>query len=253
MKAKRVMALVLSAVLTVGSLDTAYLPVLAAGEEQTVTAAEDEAVQDDETAAQKDSAAEDGAENEAVEGSAEADSTSDTEDGKAEEKDLTYASGTTADGFTYETTSDGMTITGYTGTSSVLNIPETIEGLDVAAIGRRAFMGKAEITSVTIPATIGKINAGAFRECTGLKEVTINAVNLADAESASINRDDEEYSWSADDAKSSVFFKAGASGGMTVTFGEGVERIPAYLFATGDTKKEGVSLWIYRVPCIKES
>ena len=247
MKAKRVMALVLSAVLTVGSLDTAYLPVLAAGEEQTVTAAEDEAVQDDETAAQKESAAEDGAENEAVEGSAEAGATADTEDGKAEEKDLTYASGTTADGFTYETTSDGMTITGYTGTSSVLNIPETIEGLDVAAIGRRAFMGKAEITSVTIPATIGKINAGAFRECTGLKEVTINAVNLADAESASINRDDEEYSWSADDAKSSVFFKAGASGGMTVTFGEGVERIPAYLFATGDTKKEGVSCKLSKI------
>ncbi len=239
MKAKRVLALIMTAVLEVSSLGSAYLPVHAAGEEQIETVSED--------AAQEESEAEDSEENEAFEGLGEAKAADATGDETAGESDLTYASGTTADGFTYETTSDGMTITGYTGTSSVLNIPETIEGLDVAAIGRRAFMGKAEITSVTIPATVGKINAGAFRECTGLKEVTINAVNLADAESASIKRNDSEYSWDEDDAKSSIFFKAGASGGMTVTFGKGVERIPAYLFATGDTEKAGISCKLSKI------
>ena len=72
----------------------------------------------------------------------------------------------------------------------------------------------SNITSIEIPSTIGSIGNYAFYDCSNLIEINYNALSLADL--SSNNR---------------VFSYAGQDGdGITVNFGDGVERIPAYLF-----------------------
>ena len=84
----------------------------------------------------------------------------------------------------------------------------------VKTIGDYAFYGCTGLTSVTIPAGVTSIGNYAFRECTGLTEISWNAVSVADF-----------------DYNSNVFRNAGTAGaGITVTFGDSVEKIPAYLF-----------------------
>lgn len=172
MKAKRVMALVLSAVLTVGSLDTAYLPVLAAGEEQTVTAAEDddavsadEAVSQDET---EDEAASDeqketyeadkAGEKEADEASKEA---ADDEDDSSETADDTAG----VDISEYLTVNDKGEITNYSYEGEDITdliIPSAVKGITVKKIGNDVFKDHAEIISVQFPSTLESIGDHAF-------------------------------------------------------------------------------------------
>ncbi len=137
--------------------------------------------------------------------------------------------GTTTEGFEYELTSNGvMRITGYTGSNTVITIPSMIEGKGVTAIADKAFMDKTTLTSVTIPEGITNIGNLAFKNCTGLTQVTINSTELADMNEYS----HQDRNYYGHDYEYSAFYNAGDSSGMTVTFGEGVKRIPADLFAT---------------------
>ena len=87
-------------------------------------------------------------------------------------------------------------------------------GNSVTSIGGRAFYDCKSLTSVTIPDSVTSIGGGAFYYCTGLTEINYNAKAVTD------------LTYSSD-----VFYKAGAAGsGIKVTFGDGVEKIPAYLF-----------------------
>ena len=63
--------------------------------------------------------------------------------------------------YTYTVTGDKITITGYSGTDSVLEIPEEIDGLSIVEIGREAFKG-ACLEEVSIPASVKKIDWFAF-------------------------------------------------------------------------------------------
>lgn len=69
----------------------------------------------------------------------------------------------TVQGLDYTYSSDGsaVTITGYTGTNSVITIPEMIDGQPVATIGEYAFNGSG-LTSVTIPDSVTTFKRGAF-------------------------------------------------------------------------------------------
>ena len=71
-----------------------------------------------------------------------------------------------------------ISITGYTGTRTVVNIPPQIQGLPVTSIGYRAFE-YTQITSVTIPNSVTEIGAWAFSD-TSLTSVTIpnNVVSI---------------------------------------------------------------------------
>ena len=72
----------------------------------------------------------------------------------------------------------------------------------------------SNITSIEIPSTIGSIGNYAFYGCRNLTEINYNAISVADLSSSN-----------------GVFSYAGQDGdGITVNFGDGVERIPAYLF-----------------------
>ncbi len=65
--------------------------------------------------------------------------------------------------FTYTNVNGMITITGYVGPAGALTIPSRIDGLPVTSIGTYAFAGGAGLTSVTIPASVTNIVAGAFQ------------------------------------------------------------------------------------------
>lgn len=70
----------------------------------------------------------------------------------------------------YEINIDG-TITAYNGTLSELVIPSQINNITVTAIGYAAFLNNKNITSVTLPTSVGIIDSYAFKDCTSLKTI----------------------------------------------------------------------------------
>ena len=78
------------------------------------------------------------------------------------------------DSFVYTLDEDGnAVIIRYTGNSSILVVPEQIDGHPVVRIAILAFSNKDEITEVTIPGTIKTIMGNAFEFCSSLKRVKI--------------------------------------------------------------------------------
>ena len=75
--------------------------------------------------------------------------------------------------YNYTTNNNQIRITRYTGSDSVLIIPNAINGLPVTAIGDFAFQYRTGLTSVAVPDSVTTIGAVAFLECTGLTSVTI--------------------------------------------------------------------------------
>ncbi|MBR3203322.1 MAG: leucine-rich repeat protein, partial [Solobacterium sp.] len=73
--------------------------------------------------------------------------------------------------------SDGKTLTvsEYTGSSSVVAIPSSINGKKVTAIGDHIFSNNSSITDVWLPNGLTTIGDGAFFDCTSLEHITIPA------------------------------------------------------------------------------
>ena len=85
----------------------------------------------------------------------------------------------------------------------------------VTSIGERAFQYCRGLTSITIPDSVTSIGESAFESCSSLEEINWNAVSVND------------FAWGSD-----VFCWAGtASDGISVIFGERVQKIPAYMFS----------------------
>ena len=128
----------------------------------------------------------------------------------------------------------GIGSSSFSGCSSLTSV--TIPN-SVTSIGNSAFSGCDGLMSVTIPSSVTSIGSYAFSGCDGLMFVTIgNGVtsigNYAFSGCTSLT----EINWNAVavnnfSSSSNVFNNAGTSGdGITVTFGDSVIRIPAYLF-----------------------
>ena len=150
----------------------------------------------------------------------------------------------------WEYTVDGnlqATITAYYGNASSVSIPETLGGYTVKYIDDSVFEGNTALTSVTIPKKIIGIGKCAFKNCVNLKTINYNAESVNDCSLNSINGfDDIDDYWGS--AMNSVFYNAGTNTtGMTVTFGNTVKYIPAYLFATGYGKTQEVYCHISKV------
>ena len=99
--------------------------------------------------------------------------------------------------------------------------------------GDRSFAGCTALTTATIPQSTKTLGYCVFKNCVNLKNVVINAESIKDCSdgSASVYYDYQE----------SIFYNAGTNtDGMTVTFGNTVKYIPAYLFATDQDEKSEV-------------
>ena len=101
-----------------------------------------------------------------------------------------------------------------TGTN-VPKITSVTIGNSVTSIGFNAFYNCSSLTSVTIGESVTNIYPYAFYNCTAIEQINFNATNCTNLPS------NDNY----------VFYNAGQFGeGITVIFGDNVERIPAYLF-----------------------
>ena len=99
----------------------------------------------------------------------------------------------------------------------------------LASIGPGAIQNCYSLEKVTLSKTVKSLGECVFKNCTNLSSVTING-EPADASESSTHSN--SYSQKSHDY--SVFYNTGINtNGMTITFGEGVTRIPACLFATG--------------------
>ena len=81
---------------------------------------------------------------------------------------------TDASFFTYETNAFGASITGYTGSETVIKIPQKIQGLAVVKLGANCF-DSSSLVSVVLPEGITEISDGAFWHCTKLYSVNISS------------------------------------------------------------------------------
>lgn len=72
--------------------------------------------------------------------------------------------------FEYIKENDGITITAYNGKSKSVQIPDTIDGLPVLKIGKRAF-AEAAIKSVMLPSSCKTVDWFAFYGCYSLSTV----------------------------------------------------------------------------------
>lgn len=82
--------------------------------------------------------------------------------------------------FAYSETGGSITITGYTGKNTSVEVPKTIHGKPVTTIGENAFFNTG-ITSVKLPSSLRTIGKNAFHSCAGLTAITIpNGVTLID-------------------------------------------------------------------------
>ncbi len=66
-----------------------------------------------------------------------------------------------------------ITITGYDGENTSIEIPESINGIQVTTIAPYAFYGCTSLTSITIPRSVTSIGDLAFERCSSLTSITI--------------------------------------------------------------------------------
>ena len=116
-------------------------------------------------------------------------------------------------------------------------ITSIVFGKNVRTIGDRAFMGCAGFTGISIPNSVRSIGESAFSGCTGLTSISIGSGVTSIGASAFYglpNLINLNYNAAYVEnliSTSTVFYNAGRSGdGITVTIGNAVEKIPAYLF-----------------------
>ena len=88
----------------------------------------------------------------------------------AEEAPTEYTSGD----YRYTLQPDGTAaIVKYTGSASILSIPDTLDGYAVTAIGNEAFRSCESLKNITIPDSVTSIGDRAFYGCWFLSHITI--------------------------------------------------------------------------------
>lgn len=76
--------------------------------------------------------------------------------------------------YLYIKNEDGtIAISGYTGSNSIVTVPETVDGLKVTAIGDHAFEANWDLEEIVLPEGITYIGESAFMDCGSLKTVNI--------------------------------------------------------------------------------
>ena len=74
----------------------------------------------------------------------------------------------------FYTVKDGKaTVTAYVGKATEVTVPATVDGCPVVAIGDRAFMGRTDVTSVTLPDGVEQLGWFSFSGCVALRHVSL--------------------------------------------------------------------------------
>ncbi len=76
----------------------------------------------------------------------------------------------------YETGKHGITVTGYHGTSSIVEVPDSIEGQPVTALDKKAFLNQKDLKRVFLPASLEEVGNWAFAHCPQLESVCLPSV-----------------------------------------------------------------------------
>ncbi|MDR0497558.1 MAG: leucine-rich repeat domain-containing protein [Treponema sp.] len=80
--------------------------------------------------------------------------------------------------FSYQVNGRSITITGYSGSETVIRIPETIQNLPVIAISSlSSWQWPHSLTSVTIPSSVTAVKYGAFSQCRSLTSISVDTGN----------------------------------------------------------------------------
>lgn len=74
----------------------------------------------------------------------------------------------------YEKREDGICITGCGGEASVIEIPETIEGIKVTSVGAYAFAQMQEVREIHLPDGVREIGRYAFYRCRNLEKLGLS-------------------------------------------------------------------------------
>lgn len=83
---------------------------------------------------------------------------------------------TPASDFTFTERDGGLTLTSYLGTGTDVTVPAYVGGMPVCAIGVNAFSFRTSLQTLTLPGTVSRIGAGAFRYCYRLERITLGAI-----------------------------------------------------------------------------
>lgn len=75
--------------------------------------------------------------------------------------------------FKYSIDNNRATLTNYSGNDIYVDIPDSIEGYTVTAIGKNAFRDNTGLKNITIHDSVTDIGESAFQGCTGLEEIII--------------------------------------------------------------------------------
>ena len=130
--------------------------------------------------------------------------------------------------FSYKIDTGVALITKYNGNATRVEIPNTIthNGTEykVKTISDSAFKGNTYLKEVIIPKNVTSLGSNAFTDCVNLSSLTVNGTIDSCYEGMSHNS----------------FVNAGSnSGSITVTFGDGVTKIPDHMFDTGKAYNSG--------------
>jgi len=129
--------------------------------------------------------------------------------------------------FTWKKSGDGVIISKYVGNSTVVQIPQQIQGMPVIGIGTAAFSGK-QLTGVTIPNSVTSIEEHAFAN-NRLTNVTIpNGVTAIWDYAFSKNQISNLV---IPDSVTSISIAAFADNPLTsISFGKGIDTLEERIF-----------------------
>ena len=95
-------------------------------------------------------------------------------------------------GFSYTVTNGEATITGCSVSTAAVNVPSSIEGYPVTAIGELAFYQVKTLQSLTIPASVKSIHSSGIASCDNLTGIWVdsgNPIYSSDASGALLSKD----------------------------------------------------------------
>lgn len=73
----------------------------------------------------------------------------------------------------YRVSKTGVEITRFQGTAAQVHVPEIIEGRQVKALAKKAFLSRKDLRRVTLPDTLEEVGDWAFGYCGGLVQATL--------------------------------------------------------------------------------